>query len=258
MNNEEWAEKMAQYFINELQEKWLENYKISDDIFSTIFLAGSPWAGKTEWIDSFLDKEKYVILDSDEYRKKFDGYIWSNAKEFQWCASRVMDKMFSFCMKNDLNVIVDGTFWNKKIIEQNIKQCIRRKRVFMVALILQHPGISYLYTKKRELEKTRNVPTDTFIKKFFTSIENTRFVVEVFPQMPVIIAQKTYSEESGIKKTEIIEVKNTEHFDKYTKKWYNKEEEIKNLISQIDFAIKIYGNKFINYVIKKLWQQKKQ
>lgn len=122
----------------------------------------------------------------------------------------------------------------------------------MVALILQHPGISYLYTKKRELEKTRNVPTDTFIKKFFTSIENTRFVVEVFPQMPVIIAQKTYSEESGIKKTEIIEVKNTEHFDKYTKKWYNKEEEIKNLISQIDFAIKIYGNKFINYVIKKL------
>lgn len=255
-NNEEWAEEMAQYFINELQNQWLEKYKISDDIFSTIFLAGSPWAGKTEWIDSFLDKDKYVILDSDEYRKKFDGYVWINAEEFQRYASRVMDKMFSFCMKNNLNVIVDGTFWNRKIIEQNIFQCIKRNRVFMVALILQHPIISYLYTKKRELEKTRKIPKDEFIKKFFTSIENVHFVIENYHEMPVFIAQKTHSEDGGVKKFESILIKNLEHFDKYTKKWYTIKDNLINLTEEIDGWIRQFWKKFLNDIISTVWKIK--
>lgn len=101
-----------------------------------------------------------------------------------------MDKMFAFCMKNNLNVIVDGTFANKRIITQNISQCHKRKRVFMVALVIQDPIISFLYTKKRELEKTRKVPVTVFLEKFFSSIDNTRFVIEAFPGTKVLITKK--------------------------------------------------------------------
>lgn len=59
----------------------------------------------------------------------------------------------------------------------------------MVALVVQEPIISYLYTKKRELEKTRNVPVDAFLDKFFKSIENTRWVLDQI-RMPIIITKK--------------------------------------------------------------------
>lgn len=250
-NTEEWATKMAQYLINTIEKDDLEKYKISTDIFSTIFLAGSPWAGKTEWIESFGHKEHYIVLDTDEYRKLFDGYKWDNAEEFQQYASRVMDKMFSFCMKNGLNVIVDGTFANKHIIRQNIYQCIKRERVFMVALVLQDPIISYLYTKKRELEKTRKVPVEAFLEKFFSSIENTRFVLEHYKDATVLVTKK---DPTGTKRQRYknIFMRNLEDFDKETQIWYNAKDDICELIRKIDRDIVRNNTPFFYWLFKKL------
>lgn len=256
-NTDEWAKAMAIFLIDELQKIGIEKYKISSKIFSTVFLAGSPWAGKTEWIDSFGDKEKYIILDTDEYRKRFEWYNGANADEFQMYASRVMDKMFAFCMKNQLNVIVDGTFGNKNIIKQNIEQCIRRNRIFMVALVLQNPIISYLYTKKRELEKTRKVPTQAFIDKFFSSMDNVRFVLEEYPEATVLLTHKNMNLKEKGKRFENIFIGSVQQFDKKTKKWYSLREQICDLISEIDGWMKVHWNKFLQFFIELYEKYKK-
>lgn len=237
---------MATYLIQKIQEDGIQKYKISDDIVSTIFLAWSPWSWKTEWISGYEQSENYIILDTDEYRKKFEGYTGDNAKDYQRYASRVMDKMYSFCMKNDLNVIVDGTFWNQKIIQQNIEQCVKRNRWFLVVLVLQSPIISYMYTKKRELEKTRNVPTQVFIDKFFTSIENVEYIIENYNRYGLIfLTYKDYDKEQV--KTQYI--KNKKQLDFFTEMWYNEKEEICKFIHTIDKDVDSYGKKALDLLL---------
>ena len=41
---------------------------------------------------------------------------------------------------------------------------------------MQDPIISYLYTKKREQEKLRNVPTEVFVEKYYKSVEVVRAI----------------------------------------------------------------------------------
>ena len=117
---------MAEYLQKNILEDVPGRYSYNDTFIPVIFLAGAPGAGKTEWIESFPDIEHYVTLDTDIYRSLFEGYIGSNAAEFHQYASRVMDRMYSFYIKQGYNIIVDGTFSNQKKAEENIAQCEKR------------------------------------------------------------------------------------------------------------------------------------
>ena len=55
---------------------------------------------------------------------------------------------------------------------------------------MQDPVISYLYTKKREQEKRRNVPTEAFIEKYYKSIEGVKMVMGKYPEADILIASK--------------------------------------------------------------------
>ena len=55
---------------------------------------------------------------------------------------------------------------------------------------MQDPLISYLYTKKREQEKRRNVPTKAFIEKYYGSIEVSREIYTRYPDMIFFITKK--------------------------------------------------------------------
>lgn len=89
--------------------------------------------------------------------------------------------------------MVDGTFANLEKAEQNIAQCEKYGIPFSVVLVMQDPIISYLYTKKREQEKLRNVPTEAFIDKFYRSVEVVKKIFLKFPRVRVYIAVKISS-----------------------------------------------------------------
>jgi Zeta toxin len=104
-----------------------------------------------------------------------------------------MDRMYSFCIKHGYNMMVDGTFSNLKKAHENIRQCQKRKLAFSVILVMQDPIISYLYTKKREQEKLRNVPTEVFVQKYYQSIEVVREIMNVYPQVLLFVTKKLKS-----------------------------------------------------------------
>lgn len=189
--SEEWVIEMFDFFVKELEANWIEEYKVNSTISpSTIFLAGAPWAWKSEFIDTIKDHSKFVVIDIDKYRVLFEWYEWYNASVFQKFSTKVANKLYKYCMHNNLNVIVDWTFWNLNIIEQNINQCIKNNREFWVVLIYQDPVISYFYTKLRQLEWKRNVPQNVFIDKFYNSIQNAFEVKQKYKDMFFIFAYK--------------------------------------------------------------------
>ena len=185
---------MADYFISGYQKK-INKYSIKDtkDI-SSIFLAGSPGAGKTEFLDTvFKDiRDLFIIINIDEYRKLFEWYQWENSSDFQQSSVHVADKILKYCFKNNLNFIFDGTFRNFNKVEQNLNQCKKYQRSCSIVLIYQDPRISFYYTFLRKLKKQRNVPIEVFVDGFYGSIENTFKAKKYFPKVHLLIAHKKY------------------------------------------------------------------
>jgi hypothetical protein len=192
--NNEWCEELAQYIILGLWN--IENYKVSkNNSISAIFLAWAPWAGKSEFLESFFSdlKQSFIIIDIDKYRVLFEWYNWENASEYQKFSVRVADKILKYCFKNDLNFIFDWTFRNYFKVEQNFNQCKTHNRNSLIVLIFQDPRVSYYYTFLRKLQKSRNVPIDVFIDWFYNSIKNSFEARRNFKNVTLWIAHKKYS-----------------------------------------------------------------
>jgi predicted ABC-type ATPase len=214
----DWVKLMADYLQQEISSDHPERYGANDLLIPVIFLAWAPGAGKTEWIESFPDLDNYIVLDSDLYRSLFEGYIGSNAAEFHQFASRVMDRMYSYCIKHGYNMIVDGTFANSQKASENIRQCEKKWLPFSIVLVMQDPIISYLYTKKREQEKLRNVPTEVFVEKYYKSVDVVRDIWKIYPSANILIAEK--DREGKVFHTQYIET--DEMFDRLTYSQYTK------------------------------------
>lgn len=258
--NEEWIKAMFDFIILVYKKNWIDKFKMNWDISpSVIFLAWAPWSGKTEFIESIENKHNFIIIDIDKYRVLFDWYNGKNASDFQWLSTKVANKIYSYCIKNDLNVIVDGTFWNLNVVEQNISMCIKHKREFWVVLIYQDPLLSYYYTKLREIEWKRNVPKDVFIEKFLNSVNNAFKIKKKYSDMFFLFAYKNSKWLFNIN-TNIVDKKS---FDK--KVWINYNQDILDwLIDNLDelFREKLtfkYKVKFLfKSIIEILWLKKKE
>lgn len=191
--NEDWIKKLYEYFISNLWNT--KNFEIKDksDI-SSIFLAWAPWAWKTEFLETIFStlKEKYIIIDIDNYRNYFIWYNWENASEYQKLSVKVADKILKFCFKNNLNFIFDWTFRNYNKVKQNLEQCKKYDRKTLVTLVFQEPRISFYYTYLRKIEKTRNVPIEVFVDWFYYSIENIFKAKKNFSNLEILIAYKKY------------------------------------------------------------------
>lgn len=262
--NEKWVIQMTKYFLEEIQKGWIEKYFTNWDITpSTIFLAWAPGAGKTEFIETLEDSKRFIVIDIDKYRVLFDWYQWYNASDYQKLSTQVANKIYKFCMQKSLNVIVDWTFWNINVIEQNIQKCIKQKRDFWIVLIYQDPLISYFYTKLRQLEWKRNVPKEIFVEKFYNSIENALKIKQKYSDMFFLFAYKN-AKWIFQTNTNVVDKKS---FDKKVSINYNKNVLIENL-DYIDDIFKQslnISNKIMNFInstldflLKILWLRKKE
>lgn len=223
--DKDWIKKAAESVISKFWD--IEKYKIIDsENVSAIFLAWAPGAWKTEFLEAIFDdlKKKFVVIDIDSYRWLFMWYDWANSSDYQRASVRVADKILSYCFKNDLNFIFDGTFRNYNKVKQNFWQCEKYKRNSLVTLVFQDPRISFYYTFLRKMNKKRNVPIDVFIDWFYGSIENTFQAKSDFKKLDVMIAYKKYSLHNKHRFIYDINynIQNIHDFCKKYKIWYHK------------------------------------
>ena len=180
----------------------LESIPAKDNPFS-IFMAGSPGAGKTEFSESFIKFNSpfsVVRIDADEIKKIIPQYNGRNSDVVQGASALGVEKVYDFVLKNKQNVIVDGTFANYKISYKNVERSIKKNRIVAIFYIYQDPLIAWDLTKKREKLEGRYVPKEIFIKSFFDAKENVNKIKADFKNKIIIfLIQKNHS--NGVQKT---------------------------------------------------------
>lgn len=189
---------------------------VPDEIPTTIFMAGSPGAGKTEFSRNLADtfEQKPVLIDADEIRKKVPGYSGKTAYLYQKAANKGVNILYDYCCNKGLNVILDGTFAYAGAID-NVQHSLKHKRNVEIYYLYQDPLLSWSFTKIRERSEYRRVPKDVFITAYLKSMENVKKVKDQFgPKIKLNIVVKDFT--TGLNKLEL----NKESIDSYISKVY--------------------------------------
>ena len=200
-----------------------------DNYPSTIFMAGAPGVGKTEFSKLFIEKfygsekqRKIVRLDTDEIREIIPGYNGFNASMFQSSASLGMEYLIDKVYEDKQNALVDTTFGLKHKAILNVERAIRRNRHVIVSYLYQDPQISWRFVKDRTRKGSRYVPRDFFIDNFFLARENANEVKEIFKEKVVLVIFILDENHKVI--TSIFNIDNIDNYVKirYTKSWLEK------------------------------------
>ena len=170
----------------------------------TIFMAGCPGAGKTEFSKSFIQgydpNTKIVRIDADEIRDLIPQYKDGNAYKVQGAAAIGVEKIFDYVQNHNQNVILDGTFSDYDIALDDVNKALGRNRKVGIMFIYQEPEIAWEFTKKREKVEGRHVDKKMFINSFFNSQDTVNRIKKKFGNnIELNLVIKNY--ENGFEKT---------------------------------------------------------
>lgn len=144
-----------------------------------IFTAGSPGAGKTEFIKGFRESIEPtlnatpVVIDPDAIRELLPGYTGTNSYLFQRAISIAVDDLFRHVIKHRLDAFVDGTLADYNHAHLNIQMAIEGYGLVMICYIFQHPSIAWHFTRLREAVEGRNIQKADFVNKFLGAKDTT-------------------------------------------------------------------------------------
>ncbi len=167
----------------------------------TIFMAGSPGAGKTEtsreFINSFGEVSSGAFIariDPDEVREMIDGYNGSNAELFQSATSLGVEKVYDYVLSKNINAVVDGTLASYDVAKKNIERSLKKKRETAIFYVYQDPLIAWGFTKAREKEDGRHIPKEAFIESFFAARDNANKLKNIFKdKLMIFVIKKNFS-----------------------------------------------------------------
>ncbi len=219
---EEHIRNAALAYINShkdtLIQQFILDYKVIPIPTFSIFMAGVPGAGKTEFAEEYvkrinasfkqfvadkkvanalsrhgIDISVYrnllVHLDIDRIREFIPQYqktnttcgVKGNAHIIQSAAGAGLEILRRYCINNDISFLLDGTFGNQfSTFDRLIRKMRRQGRKITIFYVYSHPTVAWQFTKKREIVEGRNITKENFIKQYFKSIDNIRRAKEKF------------------------------------------------------------------------------
>ncbi|MCJ8317974.1 zeta toxin family protein [Idiomarina sp.] len=135
----------------------------------SVFMAGSPGAGKTEASKLFLDEigaNNVVRLDPDDLRHYFEEYRGTNSYLFQSAVSFIVERTLDFAFKNDQSFLLDGTLSNYGVAHRNIERSLRKNRQVLILFVYQKPEFAWEFVQAREKEEGRRIEPAVFVDQF--------------------------------------------------------------------------------------------
>lgn len=141
----------------------------------SVFMAGSPGAGKTETSRRLLEEtsdelsDQAIRIDPDEYRTYFSGYTGNNSPLFQSAVSIIAEKVHDFALENKQSFIFDGTLSKVDKAKNNIERSLSRKRDVAIIYVYQDPLQAWNFVKERAEVDGRVIPKEEFIEQYFSA-----------------------------------------------------------------------------------------
>lgn len=169
----------------------------SEEPFS-IFMAGSPGAGKTESSIAIVEMLKkrgdaIIRIDPDAIRTLLPQYTGSNTDAIKGASFLAVEKLYDYVLKTGKSMILDSTFTPYRKIEGNVRRSVSKGRPTVIIYIDQDPFVAWHFTKEREKAEGRSIPRDFFIRTLFESRENVRKIKETYDnEIALHVIQKDY------------------------------------------------------------------
>lgn len=120
----------------------------------SVFMAGSPGAGKTEASIELLERlgEENAVLrvDPDDLRHEFTAYQGNNSWLFQPAVSILVEKIHDLALKQKQSFLLDGTMASYEMAEQNIRRSLKKDRIVQILYVYQEPGFAWDFVVARE------------------------------------------------------------------------------------------------------------
>lgn len=137
----------------------------------SVFMAGSPGAGKTEasvaLLNRYTVKNLILRIDQDELRSEFEGYDGDNSWLFQAASTILVEKIHDLALNQCQSFILDSTFSNYDKAAENIKRSLKRKRFVQIIYVYQDPVFAWEFVQAREKVEGRRVLRERFIEQYF-------------------------------------------------------------------------------------------
>lgn len=189
---------------SELLERFVTSKRPLPLAFTTIFMAGSPGSGKTEFSERYIplfpdlhdsdikealrlikaDPASFdsllIRIDVDEIRSFLPQYIKgdvvtgarANAHVVQKAANYGLDTIRNYCFEHDISFLHDGTFGNYRTMRELVKRSIDTERQVHIYYLYIDPVAAWSFTKAREFLEGRNILKDKFIEQYINSKDN--------------------------------------------------------------------------------------
>ena len=113
----------------ELVHKLAGRYGSASRIPLSIFMAGSPGAGKTEFSKNFIQQfenhEKYIVrIDPDEIREMLPQHTPGKAHLFQTAVGIGVEKVHDHALRTKKSFLLDGTFARFDKAHDNVRRSV--------------------------------------------------------------------------------------------------------------------------------------
>lgn len=142
----------------------------------SVFMAGSPGAGKTEASRELItqhetDGMRVLRVDPDELRAEIPGYTGGNAWLFQRAVTPIVEQIHEFALKQQQSFLLDGTLSNYEVARRNIDRSLKRNRKVQVLYVYQEPMQAWHFVQAREEDEGRRIEPETFLEQYFSARE---------------------------------------------------------------------------------------
>jgi len=139
----------------------------------SVFMAGSPGAGKTEASIELIEKfgSPIIRIDPDELRDECPGYTGGNAWLFQKAVSVLVDRIHDLALEQKQSFVLDGTLSRYDLARSNVARSLKKKRTVQILYVYQDPLLAWQFVQAREQAEGRRIPVAQFIEQYFGARE---------------------------------------------------------------------------------------
>ncbi len=142
----------------------------------SVFMAGSPGAGKTEASIELLnikaeDGAKVLRIDPDELRELLPGYNGENSWLFQRAVIPIVERIHDLALDQKQSFLLDGTLSSYSVAEKNMQRSLKRDRMVQILYVYQEPEQAWKFVQAREAAEGRRIQPEDFVRQYFAARE---------------------------------------------------------------------------------------
>ena len=180
----------------------------------SVFMAGSPGAGKTESSIELIellsnDGLDVLRIDADELRQEFPNYTGDNSWLFQPAVSILVERIHDLALKQSQNFILDGTLTNYEKSRHNIERSLKKGRPVQILYVYQDPRLAWEFVQARESQEGRRIEPEVFLEQYFAARQVVnRLKAELGPAIKVDLLLKNLDNSNRLYKAGIDRIDN--------------------------------------------------